>query len=355
MANVASRSPETTPRCARSAATSHRARPNQQIGGGPSSEHEVSLATSREILRELRDGGHAVRPVLIDRQERWAFGGAADDFAQVGPPVERGAALARLREQAETAYIGLHGPFGEDGTLQRLLEDAGVPYTGCGPAASALGMDKALSKLAAAKTGAHTASHEVLSGKRLPLWGIARGIGYPCFVKPVSGGSSVGVSRVDNEASLSDAVRSAQAEDPDGRCMVEAAVEGPEVTCGVLRRDGRVVTLPLIEITPASGFYDYHAKYESEATRLQCPAPVADAVRLEVERVARELYERLELRGVVRLDFLVRRSDGQPIFLELNTLPGFTSHSLVPLAARSAGWSALEVLEAVLADTGRAG
>jgi len=325
------------------------------LGGGPSSEHEVSLETSAEILRQLRAGGHRVRPVLIDRQERWALGGHTTDFAGVGPAGSRDSALESLRAQGETAYIGLHGPFGEDGTVQRLLEAAGIAYTGCGPAASALGMDKELSKLAATKAGATTASHEVLSGKRLPLWGIQRGIGYPCFVKPVCAGSSVGVSRVEREEDLAAAVAAAQAQDPGRRCMVEALVEGPEVTCGVLRRAGQIVTLPLVAITPASGFYDYHAKYASESTRLQCPAPVADDARREIERVARTLYEHLELRGVVRLDFLVRTSDGRPVFLELNTLPGFTSHSLVPLAARTAGWTACEVLEAVLADSGRSG
>ncbi len=325
------------------------------LAGGPSSEHDVSLDTSRAMLAVLREGGHRVRPVLVDREERWSVGGPDDGFDGLPPGGPRDAALEDLRAQGETALVGLHGPFGEDGTVQRLLEDAGVPYTGSGPAASALGMDKELSKLAAAKVGAHTASHEVLVGTRFPAWGIQKGIGYPCFVKPVCAGSSVGITKAADEEALRAAVPLAQQHDATGRAMVEALVAGPEVTCAVLRHAGEVVTFPLVAIRPAAEFYDYEAKYHSEATRYECPAAVPEDARAEIERLARTLYERLELRGVARLDFILREETGVPVFLELNTLPGFTTHSLVPMSAAAAGWTPLQVLEAVLADAWRAG
>jgi len=211
-------------------------------------------------------------------------------------------------------------------------------------------MDKELSKVAASKLGAHTATHEVVSGARVPVARLAKVVGLPCFVKPVRGGSSVGVSRVRSEAELEPAVRRAQAEDDRGQALVEAAIDGTEVTCGVLRLAGRLTCLPLIAIRPAGeAFYDYHAKYVAEDTRFECPASVPAAARAEIEQVSTALFAALELRGVTRFDFILRR-DGVPLFLELNTLPGFTSHSLVPLAARAAGRTPLDVLEACLQD-----
>ncbi len=338
------------------------------LAGGPSSEHAVSLDTSREMLEVLRAGGHRVHPVLIAASgaehtaddgpsaELWRVGSELDSFDDKTPPcTPRAEALQQLKDLGLIACLGLHGPFGEDGTVQNLLQHAGIPYTGSGPVSSELGMDKELSKLAAAKVGARTASHEMLVGKRMPTWGIQKGVGYPCFVKPVAAGSSVGITRVQSEDDLREAVSRAQAQDRAGRCLVEALIEGPEVTCAVLRHEGEVISFPLVAIQPKEDFYDYHAKYTSDETEYVCPAEVSSTVRDEIQGVSRQLYGMLELRGVARFDFIVRADPEEPIFLELNTLPGFTTHSLVPMAARSAGWSPLQLLEAVLADSTEAG
>jgi len=323
------------------------------LAGGPSAEHEVSLQSSAEMLATLREGGHRVRPVLITHEGRWRFGGPQDalaalqDAANPGLPLED--ALAELRRTHEIAVLGLHGRFGEDGELQRHLETHGIRFTGSGSHASAVGMDKELSKVAATKLGVRCARHEVVRGKP-STERLVRSVGLPCFVKPVAGGSSVGVTPVRAESELQPAIARAAAEDPRGRALVEAAVDGTEVTCGVLRWQGEVRPLPLVAIEPASGFYDYHAKYVADDTRLSCPADVPDAARREMEAGSTALYTALELRGAVRVDFILRRSDAAPVFLELNTLPGFTSHSLVPRAAAAAGLSRLDVLEALLAD-----
>lgn len=325
------------------------------LAGGPSSEHEVSLDTGREMLAVLAEAGQPARPVWIDHDGGWVLGepGQPLDDLRAGTPVPAADALQRLAAEGATALLALHGPFGEDGTVQSLLEQAGVPYSGSGPTASELCMDKALSKLAATQLGARCASHEVIEGSRRPLWGISRGIGYPCVVKPVGAGSSVGVSLVQEEADIEAAIQAAQAADPGGRCMVEAYVPGVEVSCPVLRMEGEVTTLPCVAIRPAEAFYDYAAKYESDTTRYECPAPMDDATRHEIERLARGLYEALDLRGVVRLDVILREDDGAPMFLELNTLPGFTSHSLVPMAAREAGLSQARLLELLIREAGR--
>jgi len=322
------------------------------LAGGPSAEHEVSLQSGANMLALLRGGGHRVRPVFIDRENRWTFRGHDEELAAPAPlapglPLDE--ALAELRRSREIACLALHGRFGEDGRLQRRLEDLGLPFTGSGSHASAIGMDKELSKHAAIKVRAHTAPHEVV-GAGKPLARIPRQVGLPCFVKPVRGGSSVGVSRVRLLAELGPAVARAAAEDERAEALVEAAIEGVEVTCAVLRPGGRLRCLPLVAIRPAGeAFYDYHAKYVADDTRLQCPAEVPDRSAVEIERISTALFAALELRGVVRFDFILR-PDGTPVFLELNTLPGFTGHSLVPLAARTAGLSPLFVLEACLQD-----
>lgn len=322
------------------------------LAGGPSSEHEVSLATSACVLQILREGGHDVRPVFIDKAGGWHPGDCHSTVAEAANlsacPVD--ALMQELVERDEIAFVGLHGPFGEDGTVQRLLEDAGVAYTGSGPAASNLCMDKELTKLAAHKLGARVAGHHVVSSRNAPLIRLARTVGYPCFVKPLGAGSSVGARRVDDESGLADAVSAAQVADPAGRALVEEFIPGTEVTCGVLRMNGSTRALPLVAIAPAEGFYDYHAKYVSEATRFTCPADVPAAVREQIQALTLRMFEALELRGVARLDFLVRHDDSTPVFLEANTLPGFTDHSLVPLACRTAGLPALTVVEAILAD-----
>jgi D-alanine-D-alanine ligase len=331
------------------------------LAGGPSAEHEVSLQTGAEMLAQLQAGGFAVRPVLVTRDNTWHFGARGGDLAAAAsaPGVSLEAALAELRRSGEVACLALHGTFGEDGRLQRLFEQHGVRFTGSGSHASAIGMDKDQSKLAATRLGAPCARHEVVAltaaqraAGKAPVNRLLKLIGLPCVVKPVCGGSSVGVSRVRAEEQLAPAVHAACAADPEGRAMVEEWQEGTEVTCGVLRRDGAVLTLPLVAIRPAGdAFYDYHAKYEAEDTQLVCPAPVSAAAQALIERIARGLYEGLELRGAARVDFILRRADDVPVFLELNTLPGFTSHSLVPLAAGVAGMSRLDVLRAVLADS----
>ena len=324
------------------------------LAGGPSCEHEVSLQTGANMLALLRARGHSARPVFIDREGTWRFGGQdATLEAAAGAAGERLAtpeAIAALRAAGEVAVLALHGRFGEDGQLAAALEEAGVPFTGSGSHASAIGMDKELSKLAATRVGARCATHEVVSGPKVPVNRLLKLVGLPCVAKPVRGGSSVGVSIVRTEADLEPAVRRACAEDERGSALVEAFVPGTEATCAVLRVGGEVRTLPVVAIRPEAGFYDYEAKYLSDRTRFECPAALPEEALAEMRRVSLALHAGLELRGVARVDFLVREGDGAPVFLELNTLPGFTGHSLVPLAARAAGLDPGEILEAALAD-----
>jgi D-alanine-D-alanine ligase len=340
------------------------------LAGGPSSEHEVSLQTGSEVLAQLRAGGVAARPVFLSRGNAWSFGRSGQGFAELdasapgvpggsraaGAPLPLDDALATLAACGDVAYLGLHGRFGEDGQLQRLLEARGIAFTGSGSQASMIGIDKALSKQAALRVGARCAPGAVVQrGEPLGplLESLLASVGLPCVAKPVRGGSSVGVTRVARGSELAAAIERAAGEDDTGRALVEGWIDGVEVTCGVLRVGGQVRTLPLIAIRPAGGtFYDYHAKYVAEDTGFECPARLPAPVAAEIERCSAALYAALELRGVARMDFIVGRADAAPCFLELNTLPGFTSHSLVPRAAAAAGLSRIDVLRAVLDDTG---
>ena len=328
------------------------------IVGGPSSEHAVSLVTGAEMLTRLRDGGRSARPVLITHGGRWHLGDARDAVGDLPGRVARSAAdvLEQLHDDGDVAVLGLHGRFGEDGSVQRLLEEADVPYTGSGPIASAICMDKDLSKRAALEVGAHCATHVVVDTLPAPLKRLESQVGLPCVVKPVCGGSSVATSIVRHREDLPAALRAACSEDPDGRALVEAFVPGHELTCAVLRRDGEAWCLPLVAIEPRGGsFYDYRAKYESDETRLVCPAPVTGDIVDDIERVSLGLHAALQLRGVVRLDFMLAPGASRAAFLEVNTLPGMTSHSLVPLAARAAGLGGPELMELLLADVGSGG
>lgn len=323
------------------------------LAGGPPAEHDVSMQTAAEMLGELRGGGHNARPVRIGRDGSWQLGDTDAQFDELSEAggASRETAIGALKDSGDIALLGLHGLFGEDGELQRLLEQAGIPFTGSSSQASRVGMDKELSKVAAARLGGRCASHEVVRGDSVPVNRLLKLVGLPCIVKPLRGGSSVGATRVRDEDELEPAVNRARDEDPEGHAMVESWLDGVEVSCGVLRVRGQLRTLPIVGIRPSGDrFYDYHAKYEAEDTQLECPARIPRETAREIGQLTAALYASLELRGVARMDFIVNGETGQASFLELNTLPGFTAHSLVPLAARVDGLSRLDVLEAVLAD-----
>lgn len=327
------------------------------LAGGPSSEHEVSLQTSAFVLSCLMERGHEVLPVLITLERRWRLGAPGsrfEDLASTTEALDEATALEVLRAESVTLFNGLHGPFGEDGQLQRLLSRAELRFTGSGAAPSELGMDKELSKIAASRLGAVTAKHLTLErGASVPPV-LARDLGLPFVVKPRSAGSSVGVSLVRAADQIAPAVAAALAADPDGRALAEEYVDGVELACTVFRRGAELVVLPIVSVHPAAEFYDYEAKYASELTRYACPAEIPTDAAESIAEVSRALYEGLQLRGVTRIDFLLPEG-GAPVFIELNTLPGFTSHSLVPMAARAAGLEPGELLEHVLRDTSEGG
>jgi D-alanine-D-alanine ligase len=283
------------------------------LGGGPDAEREVSLVSSRAVADALEAGGIPVIYEIIDRitpQQLKKLGG------DVIVPI-------------------LHGPFGEGGQLQELLEQDGRPYIGCGPIAARQAMDKIATKLAAARVGVPTAPAAIFN----PADSVSS-IELPVVLKPVHEGSSVGVHLCHTRAAWADAlpiVREDLRINPDRTYMVERLIAGSEITVGVLDPTGpEACALPPIEIRPAVEFYDYEAKYNRDDTQYivdpKLPSGVKDAVQKHALALARELG----VRHLCRVDFLLDH-DGRPWLLEVNTMPGFTGHSLLPMAAGHIG------------------
>jgi len=304
------------------------------LAGGRSSEHEVSLASAAAVREGLAGAGHDVLDVTISREGRWALDGAE---------VELRAGDGLLG--ADVAFPVLHGPYGEDGTVQGLLECLDVPYVGAGVLASALCMDKLLFKQVMAQAGLPQVEHAGVDDAR---WRAARdgvldelgGLGLPVFVKPVALGSSVGIGKATTREELAEALDAALAH--DSRAIVEAASTGLEVECSVMGDRDPVASVPG-EITISADWYDYEAKYTPGGMELVVPARVPDDVRERVRELAVATFRLTGCSGLARVDFFV---DGADVLVnELNTIPGFTPTSVFGKLFGASGVPYAELLE----------
>lgn len=321
------------------------------LAGGRSSEHDVSLSSGAAVRDGLIAAGHEVVWVEIARDGSWLGGGGGGEAGKERLSLTPGAGLL----DADVAFPVLHGRFGEDGTVQGLLEMLGVPYVGSGVAASALCMDKVLFKeLMAAAGGVPQVGYVDVREQRLAGAGrqqlleqIMR-LGLPVFVKPSHLGSSVGIVRVSAEEQLEAALGSAFAY--DARVIVEAAAGGIEVECGVLGRlagegaDGPKAQASIPgEIVFESDFYDFDAKYSQGGMELLVPARISPAAAARVRELALEAFERAGCEGLARVDFFV---DGEQVLLnELNTMPGFTPTSVYAKLLEASGVAYAEVVD----------
>ncbi|WP_323055590.1 D-alanine--D-alanine ligase family protein [Mycobacterium pinniadriaticum] len=329
------------------------------VYGGRSSEHAISCVSAGSILRNLDPQRFEVvavgitpegswvltdgRPetlAIADRQLPEVSGESGTALALSADPLRRGE-LVSLGEAAgevltsvDVVFPILHGPYGEDGTIQGLLELAGVPYVGAGVFASAAGMDKEFTKKLLAAAGLPIGDHVVLRAhQEAPTLDDVERLGFPMFVKPARGGSSIGVSRVDSPDELPAAIAAARRHDP--KVIVEAAVAGRELECGVLEfPDGSVQASVIGEIRVAGvrgredGFYDFATKYLDDGAELDVPAKVDDDVADELRRLAIKTFTALDCQGLARVDFFL--TDDGPVVNEINTMPGFTTISMYP-------------------------
>jgi len=334
--------------------------------GGRSGEHEVSLQSAASVINYLDRDRFEIVPVAIDKQGRWHLNDISllegkkslpvfkDSPKVVLPPnpadPNSGSALIQLGESGEARGIDvvfpvMHGPLCEDGTIQGLLELADLPYVGCGVLASAVAMDKEMTKRVARDAGLPIVSYVSLKHE---LWKkekqqsakrIEKELGYPVFVKPANLGSSVGVHKVKEQSRLNMALEDAFKYDT--KVLVETAVNAREIEVSVLENPD-VGGDPLVsvpgEINPTHEFYSYEAKYlDEKGATLIIPAKLDAEQTRRVQDVARRAFSALECEGMARVDTFLDRTSGEIFFNELNTIPGFTETSLVPQAARAAG------------------
>jgi len=290
--------------------------------GGTSAEREVSLRSGSAVLETLQ----------------------AQGYEAVGIDAGRDLAQQLVEQRIEIAFIALHGRHGEDGTVQGLLELLGIPYTDSGVLASALAMDKAATKRLLRQAGIATADfHVYRRGDDVDAL-VAAQQSYPLVAKPVREGSTIGVTIAHNPQELRAGVLAAA--ELDREVLVEAFLAGRELTVGVL--DG--TALPVIQIVPHEGFYDYRNKYTAGRTQYLLPAPLPAALTAELQRAAEQAYRLLGCRGAARVDFIA--DDDRWICLEVNTIPGMTATSLLPKAAAAAGIPFPELCERLLFDAG---
>jgi D-alanine-D-alanine ligase len=331
------------------------------VFGGRSSEHAVSCSTAASVLRSIDRSKYDVIPIGIAKDGHWVL--VADDPEPLRlrpgqvPEVDReGSSVViplstgdrsltvlepgrppRALGEVDVVFPLLHGPFGEDGTIQGLLDLADVRYVGSGVTASAVMMDKAMMKVVFAAAGLEVGPHVVITDRewrRDPAAALVRveSLGWPVFVKPARAGSSMGISKVDDPSGLCDAIEVAREHDP--KVVVEAAIPGREIECGVLEGHGvdapRTSVLGEAVVVHGHAFYDFEAKYLAEDdVRLDCPADVPEDVAQTIREMSARAFEAAGCEGLARVDFFYT-PDGTVLINEINTMPGFTPHSMYP-------------------------
>jgi D-alanine-D-alanine ligase len=293
--------------------------------GGRSAEREVSLMSGGGVLAALRARG-------VD--------------AHAFDPAERDLSLLKAEGFAR-CFIALHGRYGEDGTVQGALELLDIPYTGPGVMASSIAMDKIMTKRIWRFEGLPTPDWRLVASAEETSQALAV-LGAPMIVKPAREGSTIGLTKVMSVEECAQAYALASKYDPEVLC--EQFIAGDETTCPVLESAGRASALPVIRIVAPEGNYDYQNKYFTDTTQYHCPSGLPQAEEQEIQRIVEKAFRTLGCRGWARADIMIRASDRQPFLLEINTSPGMTSHSLVPMAARASGISYEDLCLRILAS-----
>ena len=279
---------------------------------GTSAEREVSLMSGAGVLAALQSQGVDAHGFDTGKESLFA-----------------------LKEQGfERCFIALHGRGGEDGTVQGALELLGIPYTGPGVLASSVGMDKIITKRLWREAGLPTPDWRLVASVQETQAALAA-LGAPMIVKPAREGSTLGLSKISTPEECANAYALASRFDPEVLC--EQFIDGEETTCGVVEFGGEALALPVIRIVAPDGNYDFEHKYYSDDTQYFCPSELPEAMEQKIRALSLQAYHSVNARGWSRVDVMIRESDNQPFLLEINTSPGMTSHSLVPLAARTHG------------------
>ncbi len=283
------------------------------ISGGRSGEHEVSLRSAKSVMDAMDREKYEVLPYTISKEGKW---NPAPLIPEPG-----------VQDHIDLVFPVLHGTFGEDGTLQGLLELADLPYVGAGVLASAIAMDKEMMKRVCREGGLPIVDYVVVTRQNLATVDVTSRLPFPMFVKPANLGSSVGISKAHDAAELTSALELAA--QYDRKIIVERGITGREFECSVMGNEDPQASLPC-EIHPSKEFYDYDDKYVLDKARIDLPANLTPEQTKEMQGLAVESYRAVECEGLARVDFLMESSNGKIFVNEINTLPGFTSISMFP-------------------------
>ena len=341
------------------------------IFGGRSGEHEVSLRSAESVINAMDKSRYEIVPIGITKEGRWlASANAAallpqsvlgsntnQPVAIIGDPTRQG--LTRFDEGAsllssqplDAVFPVLHGTYGEDGTIQGLLDMAGVPYVGCGVLASATGMDKVAMKQLFERAGLTVIEYDWFlrssweENAPAVIKRISRSLGFPVFVKPANLGSSVGISKATNKAELRDAIDDAARY--DRKVIVERAVDGREIEVSILGNEHPMASLPG-EIITGHEFYDYEDKYVDTTSRTEVPARLPKKIVERIQRDGIRAFQAIDGSGLARVDFFVERGTNRVIINEINTMPGFTSISMYPKLWEASGISYSELIDRLI-------
>lgn len=331
------------------------------IFGGQSSEHEVSRRSAESVLRNINRMKYDVLMIGITKDGRWLrYNGALEGIGSGEWQAEAEANAGddvlnlfdnRFSKKLDVIFPVLHGCNGEDGTIQGVFELAGIPYVGSGVLGSAVGMDKAYSKIIFEKEGIPQGKYLVFSRKQIKreidliIKEVEDNLEYPCFVKPSNAGSSVGVNKACSREELIRALEIASIHDK--RVLIEEFIDGREIECAVLGNDNAEASV-LGEIIPGNDFYDYNAKYIDNNSQTQIPANLPEETAEKIREYAVKAFKALDCAGLSRVDFFVHRKTGDIYINEINTLPGFTSISMYPKLWEASGISYVELIEKLI-------
>lgn len=325
------------------------------IFGGQSSEHEISEISASSVIKNLDQSKYEIIKVGITKSGTWHIFNGPVEYVKSGEwereVTDHGmAVIEEIRKQADVVFPLLHGLYGEDGSVQGVLELMNKPYVGCGILSSALGMDKAYAKIIFQHAGIPQADYMVFTRNQIKtvpdvIPTIEKRFGYPCFVKPSNSGSSVGVTKAHNRDELIEGLNVAGIY--DRKIIVEEFIEARELECAVLGNDQPIASV-VGEIIPSREFYDYDAKYNDDTSQLIIPAQIDEDTANEIREYAIRAYKALDCSGMSRVDFFMHKKTGKVYINEINTIPGFTNISMYPKLFEASGISYPELLDKLI-------